>query len=546
MVGEALLGLSEARWWLGDLAGSVAARERAFVFFRDAGDPFQAALAALLVSLGYKKQYGNAIAGGGWLAQAARLIEDHGIEDLQGWLTFAQSFHSDNPVLAESWARDAHAVGLRTGDRYLELCALSQVGEALVEQGRVDEGVRCLDEAMAVSLGTGGRPDTVVFTSCMMMTACARCAEFARAAQWVKATVAFSERYGCPFLYAECRILYGQVLVATGDWRQAETELAIGLEMTRGAVPMLHRLAVSTLAELWLAQGRVEEAGRLLSNQDEHAETAPVLARAHLQRGEPGAAASILRRRLAAIGHDRLESGVLIDLLGECELVQGGTEGALQLGRELADLGSSVGCQLLRARGERLVGRAMAADPAAARQHLDAALVAFARLEMRYETARTRALLAEVLCAAEPKVAVAEARAALAAFEDLGASTDADAAASLLRSLGVKVSRAGSRGEVGLTKRETQILALLGEGLSNPEIAARLHLSRRTVEHHVAHVLSKLGLRGRAEAAAESVRRIAAGSVPNQVISPMLASAPRAMVTRVAGGAGRREVRGWL
>jgi DNA-binding NarL/FixJ family response regulator len=163
------------------------------------------------------------------------------------------------------------------------------------------------------------------------------------------------------------------------------------------------------------------------------------------------------------------------------------------------------------ARGERALGRVLLAtgEPDGGAPHLERALEAFGRLELPLEACRTRLLLARAIAASEPEAAIAEARGALASLEALGASRDADAAAAFLRTLGVKASRSsGPRGVGLLTKRELEVLGLLGEGLSNPQMAERLFVTRKTVENHVASVLSKLGLRGRAQAAAYAVRHL--------------------------------------
>jgi DNA-binding NarL/FixJ family response regulator len=74
-----------------------------------------------------------------------------------------------------------------------------------------------------------------------------------------------------------------------------------------------------------------------------------------------------------------------------------------------------------------------------------------------------------------------------------------------VRSLGERVPRGlrpSTRGNpAGLTSREVEVLQLVADGLTNAEIAARLFVSDKTVEHHVSRILGKLGVSNRREAA---------------------------------------------
>lgn len=515
---EALVGLGNALWWLQDPEASLSCHERAYAAFRRRRDPLNAAIVALRLSPRYSASLGNLAAARGWLGRAARLIEEFELTPLQGWVFLsraAMASTTGDPHSGEGFARQALESARRFDDADLELCALSQIGGALVMMGKLEQGAPLLDEALAGALAGEGDPETVVHASCVNIVSCSRAAEIKRVLQWIRAADDFNRRYGSPHLDALCRTAYGEVLLATGRWAEAETELQAALDkMSRRAEPAVRTEALAKLAELRLAQGRIEDAARLLDGIADQIACVTAHALLSLARGELGVAASILRRRLREMSDTSVEAASLLELLIEVEIEQGAVDDATARARRLAGLGSRVSCDTVVARGERALGRVLIAsnDTVGAVPHLERACETFARLELPFEVARTTFLLARALGSAEREGAIAHAQTALATFEMLGAARDADAAAAYLRSLGVKAARVGPRGDGGLTRRELEVLTLLGEGLSNRELAERLCLTRKTVENHVASVLAKLGLSGRAEAAAYAVRNTRTGT----------------------------------
>jgi DNA-binding NarL/FixJ family response regulator len=520
---EALAGFAEAMWWLGEVQAAVEHAERAYAGYHRRGDMAGAIEMALWVALRHHANLGNAAVTAGWLARARTLVTEHQVEKLAGWVLLYEALTA-GPVTGETLARQARDLARERGDSDLELCAISEIGAKLIGQGRLVDGMGFLDEAMAGALaGEGGDPLTVVYTSCNTVRSCVSSAAFERAMQWVRAADRFTRRFGCPFLFAQCRTLYGAVLVAVGDWVQAEQELQTAVRLSRDALPAVHIGALAALADLRLSQGRLEESERLLTGLQDDPAVVAVAARLQLERGRPATAEAMLRRRLAGLDNDVLEAFPLRELLGAAALAQDRVDEAADQGRALVAAGERLDCDIAVARGHRLLGLARAsahatdrtADGAAdqttdqAVDHLDRALAVFARLRLPLEAARTRLHLGRLRAVTAPEVAAEDLQCALDFFQAVGAACDADAAAALLRQLGLRPARTVTRGLDPLSPRERDVFGLLGEGLSNPDIAERLYISHRTVEHHVARIIEKLGLRTRGEAVAAAVRHSA-------------------------------------
>jgi len=138
----------------------------------------------------------------------------------------------------------------------------------------------------------------------------------------------------------------------------------------------------------------------------------------------------------------------------------------------------------------------------------------------RYSEGTRPLLAAKALEAAAGEfVAVGDRGQARAAFTDaveiyssLGAATDAARLQAVFRAHGIRRGphakhRTAHSGWASLTPAETTVATLVGEGMSNPEIAAKLLLSRSTVATHVSHILKKLGVHSRTDIAREAALR---------------------------------------
>jgi DNA-binding CsgD family transcriptional regulator len=518
--GELFEGLARALYLEGDYQRSIEVHQRAFTAFRDEGDALAAARAARILSWLYVNVFRDFAVAAGWLAQAEELLEQAGEDGAErGWIELLHATREPHGEGRERRIQAALELGRRLGDRDLEFDALALLGEALVMTGRIEEGMLLFDKSLAAVCG-GEVEDLYVVESvfCAMFLTCERVHDVVRTEQWLRAAGDLVRRRNLVALGPLCRAHYGGLLTAAGRWEEAEAELAEAVRVFESGYAGARVIVLVRLADLRVRQGRLEEAEMLLQGLDQVPDAGRPLAALHLARGELALARDVLERKLAApamlapwpIGTPQPApppvAAPLLALLVDVHLAAGEVADAAKMAERIGELAARHPTPYLQASAALAKGKVslVTASPDA-RTCLLQALEAFSSAQMPVELARARVELAKAVAGEQPEVAVAEARAALETFELQQAARDADAAAALLRSLGSPGRSAPKRREP-LTKREAEVLELLGHGLSNPEIAERLFISRKTAEHHVRHILAKLDLRNRAEAAAYAAR----------------------------------------
>ena len=429
-----------------------------------------------------------------------------------GWPWSSRSGPFD-PTSALEHAEQALAIARRTRDPDLELAALGRAGLAEIALGRIEAGVTRFDEGLAASAaGEAADLRTLGDLYCAANRAAEITLDMSRFEQWTGVVMGFMERTGHPDLLSFCGTCCAEVCRAAGRWEDGEGWLTRTLSQLQQSGQKARCVHPATrLASFRVAQGRLEEAEQLLRGYEDLPEAVQAMVALHLARGQTALAAARLHRRLNEIGRDNLVAVPLLAQLVEVQLAQpdlgGAAETAGVAGRHRRPVRATRGPKRRRSwRSDRFGPRPMTRSPVST---WTAAWDCSCGSGCRTPRARVHLALARTLAATDPDTAVEEARQALRTFEDLDATHDADRAAAFLRSLGV-AGRTGPKLVGQLSKREIEVLRLLGEGLTNAEIAARLYISTKTVATHVGNLFAKLQLRNRAEAAAFAHRHLPA------------------------------------
>jgi ATP/maltotriose-dependent transcriptional regulator MalT len=330
-----------------------------------------------------------------------------------------------------------------------------------------------------------------------MIEACQEIDDFDRAARWTAALTTWcAQQPGLVPFTGQCAVHRGQIMRAQGAFDEALTEFDLAVERYLAAqTPAPAGLAMAERGDVLRVRGDLTGAQAAYERAVAFGhEPQPGLALLWLAHGRTEAAAAAIRRLLGEVG-DPVHRSRLLPAAVEVLLATGQHDQAAALAAELQSIGGSFGCPPVEARAGHAAALVAleSGDPAAAMPLLRQARAVWERLGGRYETARCRLQLGRALHAlGDEESAITELVAARRAFAELGAAPAEREAATMI----------APTYPSGLTAREVEVLRLVAAGKSNPEIAAQLFLSEKTVARHLSNIFTKIDVTSRTAAAA--------------------------------------------
>jgi DNA-binding CsgD family transcriptional regulator len=445
----------------------------------------------------------NAAQAAGWLARAARLLDESGDPGVErGYLLVAEARHSIMSGHVERAADDfaeAAAIGERFGDSDLTSLARQGHGRVLIERGEIERGIALLDEAMVAA--TAGELSTIItgIVYCSVLSACADLFDVGRAREWTEALTRWCDAQPDLVPYrGECLVHRAEVISLRGVWPEALHEALLACERL-GEPPgqPAFGAALYQVAELHRLRGELDEAeGAYRRAAESGRSPQPGLALLRLAQNRREDAAASIGRVLQEVQHRRVRTRVLSAAV-EIMLACGDLAAARSAAGELDTHARTLGTPFLRAAAAHAQGAVALAegDATAAVASCRIAVTLWCELDVPYEAARAQVLIAQACRVLGDKDSAAlELEAACRAFEQLGAKLEL---AGLRPSVETTTPRAA-----GLTARELQVLRLVATGRTNRSIGDALHLSEKTVARHVANIFLKLDVSSRAAATA--------------------------------------------
>jgi DNA-binding CsgD family transcriptional regulator len=499
--------LATSAWMVGRDDEYVDAWALAYRGHLRAGDPARAARCTWWIG-DYLRFRRDAARATGWFARGLRLLgrmEDDCVA--RGYLLLPivhEHVAAGDQGAASAVAVEAGDVGERFGDRDLIALAMMEQGHALVRQGRVDEGLRLVDETMVAVTTEELSPIVAGTVYCNTIAFCQSVFELGRAREWTEAHTRWCERHMDMVAYIGlCLVHRAEIMTLVGNWSDALVEIRRAEGYTQGVLnERVAGHAAYRRGEVHLLQGELrpaEEAYREASRRGR--EPQPGLALLRLAQGDDEAAGAALRRALSE-ATEPLSRAELLPAYIEILLAVGDLEEAGAACGELEDVARRQCSRALSAMSDYARGAVALAqgDARSALVALRRACQAWQELEAPRETARTRVLVGQA-CAAlgDQDTADLELEAARDTFARLGAAPELARVEALAR-------RPANRDAHGLTARELEVLRMVAAGKSNREIAAALVISDHTVRRHVQNTFAKLGVSSRAAATAFAFR----------------------------------------